>query len=76
MNAAEIQSQYQNDTTTHFRVSVYDTMDNMKVGDSLFIFFKDAKPNSIRTTAYRLNEKKFLITEKGFNDRTFVKRKA
>jgi hypothetical protein len=76
MNLEQIENEYASIENLHFRVSVMDTMANLGVGESTFVLFRDASPNSIRTTATRIANKKFTITEKGYMDRTFIRRKS
>lgn len=76
MDLEQIEKDYAEFENLRFKVSVSETIDSLNVKDEVFILFKDAKPTSIRVTASRIKGKRFLITERGFKDRTFIKRMA
>ena len=76
MDLEQIEKEYAEFENLRFKVSVSETINGLNVKDEVFILFKDAKPTSIRVTASRIKGKRFLITERGFTDRTFIKRMA
>lgn len=56
------------------RIDIRATLRLMSVGDSTYLLFRDAKPNSIRQAARALKPKKFEVSEAGQVDRTIINR--
>lgn len=58
------------------KVSIKGTLDQLEVGETIFIRFTDTSPNSIRTSSRKLLPKRFQVTEKGQVDKTKITRMA
>lgn len=56
------------------KVCVKDTLDTMNVGDELLLKFREVRPNAVRTASKYLLPRKFIVSESGYGDNTYVKR--
>ena len=56
------------------RVSVRRTLEQLEIGEVVYIPFNDTTPNSIRTQSRRLLPKRFQVTERGQVDKTKITR--